>query len=188
MRTTRDRAAHEIWADTFQAIENGSEPGPAYAERDAAIRALDAGTEPGEVLRLWRDGAYAPQPSGGRMDTQPMKAAELGQFVCVAHGGCLHRNRTITSDGVWVRQGPGGPFSSAHRDCYERWAATERGDTLFGVSKYPKRADPDPAAGPFDSDSIQEARMVNGQTRDEGYADEQADYQQADYEPGEWRS
>lgn len=30
-----------------------------------------------------------------------------------------------------------------------------------------------------------EARMVNGQTRDEGYADEQADYQQADYEPGE---
>lgn len=28
-------------------------------------------------------------------------------------------------------------------------------------------------------------RMANGQTPDEGYAEEQADYEQADYEPGE---
>lgn len=61
------------------------------------------------------------------MDTQPMKASELGRFVCVAHGGCLHSpHRMITSDGVWVKQGYGGPVSSAHRDCYERWAAAEQ--------------------------------------------------------------
>jgi hypothetical protein len=64
------------------------------------------------------------------MDSQPMKDSELGRYVCVAHGGCLHRNRTITSDGVWVRSPdplvPGSHFySSAHRDCYEAWAARE---------------------------------------------------------------
>jgi hypothetical protein len=61
------------------------------------------------------------------LEAKPMEAAELGRFVCVAHGGCLHTGqrpygRTIASDGVWVRQ-PGGQVASAHRDCYERWAA-----------------------------------------------------------------
>jgi hypothetical protein len=66
------------------------------------------------------------------MDTQPMKDSELGRYVCVAHGGCLHRDRTITSGGVWVRSPDPDPlnpgshlYSSAHRDCYERWAASE---------------------------------------------------------------
>jgi hypothetical protein len=64
-----------------------------------------------------------------RMETQPMKENELGRYVCVAHGGCLHSpHRTIHSDGVWVRQAPGGPFSSAHRDCFEAWQRTERGE------------------------------------------------------------
>jgi hypothetical protein len=73
------------------------------------------------------------------MDTQPMKAGEMGRFVCVAHGGCLHaippgRSSTIRADGVWVRhpdlnQG-GHLFSSAHRGCYERWAARERLEVL----------------------------------------------------------
>jgi hypothetical protein len=76
------------------------------------------------------------------METAPMKAGELGQYVCVAHGGCLHSpHRTITADGVWVKQGPGGPFSSAHRDCYERWAASTDDDmaTQYG-DECPNRA------------------------------------------------
>ena len=65
------------------------------------------------------------------MESQPMKASELGQYVCVVHGGCLHSPHiTIPSDGVWVRSpDPNNPgshvYSSAHRDCYENWAAGE---------------------------------------------------------------
>ena len=67
------------------------------------------------------------------MESQPMKPSELGTYVCVAHGGCLHSPHiTITSDGVWVRSPDPDPlnpgshlYSSAHRDCYERWAASE---------------------------------------------------------------
>jgi hypothetical protein len=58
------------------------------------------------------------------METQPMKPYELGHYVCVAHGGCLHSPQvTISSDGVWVK----GPTSwtSAHRDCFEAWQARE---------------------------------------------------------------
>jgi hypothetical protein len=68
------------------------------------------------------------------MEAQPMKASELGQYVCVAHGGCLHTERggrTIRADGVWVRSPDPDPlnpgshvYSSAHRDCYEAWAGT----------------------------------------------------------------
>lgn len=62
-----------------------------------------------------------------------MQASELGQFVCVAHGGCLHSpHRTITADGVWVRSPDPDPlnhgshvYSSAHRDCAEAWQARE---------------------------------------------------------------
>ncbi len=72
----------------------------------------------------------------GRMDSQPMKPEELGQYVCVAHGGCLHRGersgRTINSDGVWVRSPDPDPlnpgshiYSSAHRDCFEAWQQRE---------------------------------------------------------------
>lgn len=51
-----------------------------------------------------------------------------------AHGGCVHPHRTITADGVWVRVGGiGGQFSSAHRDCYERWAAARRLDPFEGT-------------------------------------------------------
>jgi hypothetical protein len=68
------------------------------------------------------------------MESAPMKASELGQYVCVVHpapeaGGCLHSpNITIMSDGVWVRLpdslNPGSHvYSSAHRDCYEARAA-----------------------------------------------------------------
>lgn len=68
------------------------------------------------------------------MESQPMKADELGRYVCVAHGGCLHYpHRTITSDGVWVKSPDPDPlnpgshlYSSAHRDCYENWAASEK--------------------------------------------------------------
>jgi hypothetical protein len=57
-------------------------------------------------------------------ESAPMKDSELGQYVCVL--ACLHSPHiTIRSDGVWVKQGPGGPFSSAHRDCYEAWKARE---------------------------------------------------------------
>lgn len=65
------------------------------------------------------------------METRPMKASELGRYVCVAHGGCQHSPRiTITSDGVWVKVpdslNPGGHmYTSAHRDCCERWQAAE---------------------------------------------------------------
>lgn len=71
------------------------------------------------------------------MESQPMKASELGRFVCVAQGagearGCLHRDRTISADGVWVRssdpQVPGSHmYSSAHRDCFEAWQQREEG-------------------------------------------------------------
>jgi hypothetical protein len=55
-------------------------------------------------------------------ETAPMKPSELGRYVCVHN--CLHSPHiTINSDGVWVKHG--GQFSSAHRDCYEAWAATE---------------------------------------------------------------
>ena len=68
------------------------------------------------------------------MESQPMKDSENGQYVCVAHGGCLHSpNRTISSDGVWVRSPDPDPlnpgshlYSSAHSDCYANWAKTER--------------------------------------------------------------
>lgn len=59
------------------------------------------------------------------MDCKPMKDAELGKYVCVAHGGCIYSPYiTITFDGVWVRSN--GLYSSAHRACYDRWANTER--------------------------------------------------------------
>lgn len=59
------------------------------------------------------------------MESKPMKADELGRYVCVAHGGCLHSpSITITQDGVWVKAGE--LFSSAHRDCFEAWQARER--------------------------------------------------------------
>ena len=63
------------------------------------------------------------------MESQPMKEDELGKYVCVAHGGCLHTERggrTINSDGVWVRvpdslNHGSYLYSSTHRDCYENW-------------------------------------------------------------------
>lgn len=61
-----------------------------------------------------------------------MKPGELGRYVCVAHGGCLHRSSRIESDGVWVRSPDPDPlnpgshvYSSAHRDCFEAWQARE---------------------------------------------------------------
>lgn len=63
------------------------------------------------------------------MESQPMKQDELGRYVCVAHGGCLHSpHRTITSDGVWVRVRDSlgtHTYSSAHRDCFDAWQARE---------------------------------------------------------------
>lgn len=61
------------------------------------------------------------------MESAPMKASELGKYVCVADGGCLHTpHRTITADGVFVKKpdslNPGGyVYTSAHRDCFEAW-------------------------------------------------------------------
>jgi hypothetical protein len=55
-------ARQKIRAMTEQAIGNGLEPAAAEAERDLALDAL-AHTAPGEVWRLFRDGAYAPQPT-----------------------------------------------------------------------------------------------------------------------------
>jgi hypothetical protein len=55
-----------------------------------------------------------------------MKPEEMskGQYVCVAHGGCLHSPHiTITSDGVWVKYGT--QFTSAHRDCFAEWQRRE---------------------------------------------------------------
>lgn len=55
---------------------------------------------------------------GASEQTAPMKASELGQFMCAPAGRCLHAPRLlIESDGVWVKTG--GQFSSAHRDCHE---------------------------------------------------------------------
>jgi hypothetical protein len=59
-------------------------------------------------------------------DATPMKESELGKYVCVIDGGCLHSPHiTITSDGIWrKRPNPAGPspyvYTSAHRDCYVR--------------------------------------------------------------------
>lgn len=51
-------------------------------------------------------------------ESAPMKDSELGQYVCVAQGGCLYTpNRTIRTDGVWVKTGQ--QWSSAHRVCHE---------------------------------------------------------------------
>jgi hypothetical protein len=77
------------------------------------------------------------------MESAPMKDSELGQFVCVAHGGCLHSpHRTIRSDGVWVKQGSGGPFSSAHRDCFDAWEASVARDVanIARAEDHPQRA------------------------------------------------
>lgn len=69
------------------------------------------------------------------MDTQPMKQGELGRYVCVARGGCLHSPEiTIEEGGVWVREKSGGPISSAHGDCFEAWQARER-DALTAVGQ-----------------------------------------------------
>lgn len=72
------------------------------------------------------------------METRPMKPGELGRYVCVAHGGCLHSPKiTITADGVWVRSPDPDPlnpgshlYSSAHRDCFEAWQARDRLESL----------------------------------------------------------
>ena len=56
---------------------------------------------------------------------QKMRDDELGRFVCVAAGGCLHSRRVIDSDGVWV-QHDGGNVSSAHRDCHENSVRDDR--------------------------------------------------------------
>ena len=71
--------------------------------------------------------------TGGDMESKPMHAAELGRYVCVAHGGCLHSPAiTIKRDGVWVRSPNPDPlsgghlYSSAHRDCFEAWQAREQ--------------------------------------------------------------
>ena len=69
-----------------------------------------------------------------------MQDSELGHFVCVAHGGCLHSpHRTITTEGVWVRSPDPDPllpdsfiYSSAHQDCYQAWKARERLEYLRG--------------------------------------------------------
>ena len=59
-------------------------------------------------------------------DITAMKDTELGKYVCVIDGGCLHSPHiTITSDGIWrKRPNPAGPspyvYTSAHRDCYVR--------------------------------------------------------------------
>jgi hypothetical protein len=77
------------------------------------------------------------------MESQPMKAGELGRYVCVVHpapeaGGCLHSPHiTIVSDGVWVRLAdslnPGSHvYSSAHRDCFEARAISQRLEYLRG--------------------------------------------------------
>jgi hypothetical protein len=66
------------------------------------------------------------------MESAPMAAGELGRYVCVAHGGCLHSPHiTINANGVWVKSPdslhPGSHvYSSAHRDCFEAWQARER--------------------------------------------------------------
>jgi hypothetical protein len=54
------------------------------------------------------------------MESAPMKDSELGRFVCVPSGDCLHSpDLTIHADGVWVRSPGGNTYSSAHRDCFE---------------------------------------------------------------------
>ncbi len=68
------------------------------------------------------------------LSSRPMKASELGRYVCVPSGSCLHSpGITISADGVWVRSPGPDPlypgrhvYSSAHRDCYERRAASEQ--------------------------------------------------------------
>lgn len=61
-----------------------------------------------------------------------MKTEELGRYVCVVHGGCLHSPHiTITSNGVWVKWGQ--IFSSAHRDCFDAWQTRESTDKKRGI-------------------------------------------------------
>lgn len=75
------------------------------------------------MSELWKDNP--PVPDEFLPDTQPMREDELGRYVCVARGGCLHTpDLTIREDGVWVRYpdslNPGSHvYSSAHRTCYE---------------------------------------------------------------------
>lgn len=67
------------------------------------------------------------------LESRPMRADELGRYVCVAHGGCRKSPFiTINSDGVWVRSPDPDPlnpgshlYSSAHRDCFDAWQASE---------------------------------------------------------------
>jgi hypothetical protein len=66
-------------------------------------------------------------------ESAPMKPREMapGTYVCVRD--CQHSPHiTIRSDGVWVRSPDPDPlnpgshlYSSAHRDCYEAWAASQ---------------------------------------------------------------
>jgi hypothetical protein len=78
------------------------------------------------------------------MESGPMSASELGQFVCVIHpeSGCLHSPAvTISWDGVWVKTDDA--YSSAHRDCFEavsaqpavRWVASGR-NGYHAVDRY----------------------------------------------------
>jgi hypothetical protein len=78
--------------------------------------------------------AYGNAPDDdSNFQSRPMKPSELGRYVCVAHGGCLKSPKiTIESDGVWVRSPHPDPLSggkhlytSAHRDCFEAWKASE---------------------------------------------------------------
>lgn len=51
-------------------------------------------------------------------ETKAMHEDELGDYVCVAPGGCVHApQRTINTDGVWFRKEGSGNVSSAHAEC-----------------------------------------------------------------------
>jgi hypothetical protein len=131
------RAAGTLWQST-----GGADPNDVLStiQKDRLDRATQLVVTANDFSRLTAGGRQAARTAwrtrlSGRhsaagetvtLDSAPMKAGEYGRYVCVAHGGCLHSPRiAITADGVWVRQRPAGVFTSAHRDCFERWAADE---------------------------------------------------------------
>jgi hypothetical protein len=115
IKTTGNEAVDTATAEIAVALRNAS-PG----KRDQHYY--------DEAMRL-RDEIRSTGTSA--MESKPMRKDELGRYVCVAHGGCLHSPHiTINDGGVWVRSAdplnPGSHlYSSAHRDCFEAWRARE---------------------------------------------------------------
>lgn len=65
------------------------------------------------------------------IEIAPMEPKDLGKYVCVPASTCLHKPHiTISSDGVWVKNGH--LWSSSHTDCHQARVNSPGGGVIPG--------------------------------------------------------